>query len=136
MYQHRTQVRVRYAETDKMGYLYYGNYAAYYEVGRVEAMRALGISYRDMEEEQGILMPVVHMQVRYLRPARYDDLLTLETSILNMPASSVTFQCLVYDAEGQLLNQGQVKLCFLEAASGQRIDAPGYITERLRPYFE
>ena len=75
MFTHETNIRVRYSETDQMRYVYYGQYAAYFEVGRVEAMRSLGIRYASLEEDHGILMPVMNMHVRYLRPAEYDELL-------------------------------------------------------------
>ena len=85
MYSFETQLRVRYGETDQMGYLYYGNYAQFYEVGRVETMRSLGMSYKTLETDYGILMPVMSMQVRYVRPAFYDDLLTIKTTIRHFP---------------------------------------------------
>ena len=74
MYLSETSVRVRYAETDKMGFLYHGNYAQYYEVGRVEMIRSIGLSYRDLEEKVGVGMPVMMMDTRFVRPAYYDDL--------------------------------------------------------------
>ncbi|HRU61004.1 MAG TPA: thioesterase family protein, partial [Bacteroidia bacterium] len=80
MYQHETRFRVRYGETDRMGYVYYGNYATYYEVGRVEALRSLGFSYRSLEDS-GVLLPVSDFSVRYRKPAYYDDLLVLTTYI-------------------------------------------------------
>jgi len=73
MYLSETNVRVRYAETDKMGYLYHGNYAQFYEMGRVEMIRSLGLSYKELEDEIGVGMPVMYMETRYVRPAFYDD---------------------------------------------------------------
>src|SRR5438045_8283779 len=84
MYESVTQMRVRYAETDQMNVVYYGNYAQYFEVGRVESIRQLGYTYKDMEQT-GIITPVVEMNVRYLRPATYDDLLTVKTTLREMP---------------------------------------------------
>jgi acyl-CoA thioester hydrolase len=84
MYESTTQIRVRYAETDQMNVVYYGNYAQYFEVGRVESIRQLGYTYKDMEHS-GVIMPVVEMHVRYLRPATYDDLLTVKTTLREMP---------------------------------------------------
>jgi acyl-CoA thioester hydrolase len=83
MYESVTQMRVRYAETDQMNVVYYGNYAQYFEVGRVEATRNLGLTYKDMEAS-GVIMPVVEMHVRYLRPATYDDLLTVKTILMRI----------------------------------------------------
>ena len=85
-----TQIRVRYAETDKMGYVYYGNYAQYFEVGRVEGLRDLGLSYKKMEDE-GILLPVVEFQIKYLKPAYYDDLLTIKTTITLVKGALIFF---------------------------------------------
>ena len=84
-------IRVRYAETDKMGYVYYGNYATYYEVGRVEALRKLGMSYKEMEDE-GIMLPVLSFNIKYFKPAFYDDLLTIKTSITEMPNTRIKFE--------------------------------------------
>src|SRR5215471_16826613 len=84
MYESSTQLRVRYAETDQMNVVYYGNYAQYFEVGRVESIRQLGYTYKDMEAS-GVIMPVVEMYVRYLRPATYDDLLTVKTKLRELP---------------------------------------------------
>ena len=87
MYQSTTQTRVRYAETDQMNVVYYGNYAQYFEIGRVESMRALGYTYKRMEDE-GIILPVVELHTRYLRPATYDDLLTVKTTLREMPLTT------------------------------------------------
>jgi len=84
MYTHESQIRVRYGETDQMGYCYYGNYAQYYEVGRVEALRDLGFAYKSLEED-GIMLPVLDFQIKYLKPAHYDDLLTIRTIIRKEP---------------------------------------------------
>lgn len=81
---HLTTIRVRYSETDQMGYVYYGNYAQYLEVGRVEWLRNLGISYKSLEE-MGIMMPVINLQLTYLKPAKYDDLLSLNTCLTKKP---------------------------------------------------
>ena len=82
MYEFNTQVRVRYAEADPMNVVYYGNYAQYFEVGRVESLRNLGISYKGIED-MGIMLPVVELNIKYLRPAKYDDLLTINPKSKN-----------------------------------------------------
>ena len=91
MFIHETHVRVRYGETDQMGYLYYGNYAQYYEVGRAEAIRSLGISYKELEEDYGIMMPVMSLQMRFVRPALYDELLTIRTHLRHLPSERLHF---------------------------------------------
>lgn len=135
MYIHQTQVRVRYGETDKMGYLYYGHYAEYFEVGRVECMRSLGLSYREMEDDHHMLMPVMSLNVRYLRPLYYDDLVTIETKIKELPAQTIIFESNIINPIGKMSTQGQVILCFLDAATKKRISAPSAIIEQLKPYF-
>ena len=136
MFTHTTQVRVRYGETDKMGFVYYGYYSLYYEIGRVEALRSLGVDYKSMEDQMHIFMPVVSLNVRYLRPAHYDDLLTLETSIVKWPNTSIQFDTKILNEKGDWLNQGQVVLCFLDIASRKRVDMPELLIQKLSPYFE
>lgn len=136
MFTHTTQVRVRYGETDKMGFVYYGYYSLYYEIGRVEALRSLGLDYKSMEDQMHIFMPVVSLNVRYLRPAHYDDLLTLETSIIIWPNTSIQFDTKILNEKGDWLNQGQVVLCFLDIASRKRVEMPELLIQKLSPYFE
>ncbi len=136
MFHHTTQIRVRYAETDKMGYLYYGNYATYYEVGRAEAMRTLGFTYQEMEEKKGILMPVVSLQMRFVRPAHYDDLLTVHTFLKKLPEKFMTFAVEIFNEEKKLVNGGSVKLCFLDAQSNQTVSAPDFLITPLLKYFQ
>ena len=90
MISHLTQFRVRYSETDQMGYVYYGNYAQYFEVGRVEWLRNLGFSYKTMENE-GVMLPVINLQINYLKPAKYDNLLTLRTTLVKKPVVRIEF---------------------------------------------
>lgn len=134
-YTHTTSIRVRYGETDQMGFVYYGVYAQYYEVGRVEAMRSLGILYSDIERKHHIWMPVTNMEVRFLRPARYDDLLEVQTTIATLPEKEIRFRYEIRNQEGTLLNGALVTLCFLDANRQQRIIAPDFITAPLKQYF-
>lgn len=134
-YTHITQLRVRYGETDQMGFAYYGVYAQYYEVARVEAMRAIGISYSDLERLHHIWMPVMHMQARYLRPARYDDLLSIQTTVPALPEKEIRFRYEIRNEEGTLLNGALVQLCFLDSRTQKRIHAPEFITAPLLSYF-
>ena len=135
MYQSSTQIRVRYAETDQMNVVYYGNYAQYFEVGRVESIRQLCYSYKDMEAT-GIIMPVVELQVRYLRPATYDDLLTVTTTIRELPQNhQIEFHQEVFNESGKLLTSGKVVLYFLQAATRQKTTMPDSLKEKLLPFF-
>ena len=84
MIRNQIKIRVRYGETDQMGYVYYGNYAQFFEVGRVEWLRALGVSYKSLEES-GIMLPVIQLNINYMKPAKYDDLLTITTILTKTP---------------------------------------------------
>lgn len=119
-----------------MGYLYYGQYAQYYEIGRVEMLRSLGLTYKEMEEKHGILMPVMSLQMRYVRPAYYDELLTIRTSLRKLPDMSITFFVDMYNEAGKLVNGGSVKLCFVDRATQKTIRTPEFLLDKLRPYFE
>ena len=135
MYESTTQIRVRYAETDQMNVVYYGNYAQYFEVGRVESIRQLGYTYKDMETS-GVIMPVVEMHVRYLRPATYDDLLTVKTTLRELPDNHrCEFFQDVYNEDGKLLAAGRVVLYYLDAANRQKTNIPDALKQKLLPYF-
>ena len=136
MYAHKTQLRVRYSETDQMGQVYYGQYATYFEVGRVEAMRSLGLAYADLEKVHGVFMPVMSMQVRYLRPALYDELLTMTTTIRKFPERVIVFETEVRGEHGKITAAGRVTLCFVDAHSRKRLDVPEFLVRNLRKYFE
>jgi acyl-CoA thioester hydrolase len=118
-----------------MGFVYYGIYAQYYEVGRVEAMRNAGILYSNIEQEHKIWMPVMNMQARFLRPARYDDLLTIRTIVPSLPDKDIRFRYEILNEAGTILNGALVQLCFLDAVTLRRIDAPDFIKQSLKPYF-
>lgn len=136
MYISETQVRVRYAETDQMDVVYHGNYATYFEVGRVESIRQLGISYKSLEEA-GIIMPVVEWHAKFLRPAHYDDLLTIRTTLRHLPTDHhIIFEQEVYNEKGKLLTSGKAVLYFLEAATKKKTNMPDEMREKLQPYFE
>ncbi len=135
MYISETNIRVRYAETDAMGVVYYGNYASYFEVARVEAIRQLGVSYKDLEDV-GIIMPVVELHCRYLRPAKYDDLLTVRTILKEFPREHrIEFFQEVYNAEGKQLTTGRVVLYILKAATMERTSIPENLSQKLQPFF-
>ena len=136
MYSFDVKKRVRYGETDQMGFVYYGNYAQYYEIGRVEMLRALGMTYKYMEEDLGIMMPVISMQVRYLRPAKYDQLITIRTTLRELPNTKITFYMELFNEAGKLLNSGQVVLKFLDPKLGKTVPVPSELLNKLQPYFE
>ncbi len=135
MYETTTQVRVRYAETDQMNIVYYGNYAQYFEVGRVESIRQLGYTYKDMEE-QGVIMPVVELHIKYLRPATYDDLLTVKTQIRELPENHrIEFYQEVYNEKNKMLTSGKVVLYFLDAETRNKVLMPEELKCKLLPFF-
>jgi len=134
MYIAETQLRVRYAETDQMGYVYYGHYAAYYEVGRVEALRKLGFSYRQLEE-MGIMMPVLESKIRYLKPARYDELLTIKVIIPVMPAVKMNFTYEITNEKKELINKGETTLVFIDMAKNKPRRLPEIMKTLFEPYF-
>lgn len=136
MFVHEVKVRVRYAETDKMGYLYYGHYPKYYEIGRVEAMRDLGVRYLDLEETEKIMMPVMSLNMRYVRPAYYDELLTVKTIIRRLPTQTITYNHEVYKENGELVNGGSVKLCFVDMETNETVNVPNSLLEKLKPYYQ
>lgn len=136
MFQHETSIRVRYAETDKMGYLYYGHYATYFEVARAEAVRHIGLSYQVMEDEVQVMMPVMSLRCRYIRPAYYDDLLRIQTQVRQKPDKGMVFHHEVFGPSGKLLCAGEVRLAFVNRQTGKRCPAPPYLMDKLAAYFE
>ena len=135
MYQAEIQIRVRYAETDQMGYVYHGNYAAYFEVARTESFRELGIRYKDLEE-QGVGMPVGELQTRFRRPARYDDLLTIRVMLRELAEGSrVKFEYEIRNEAGELLTEGYTLMVFVSTATGRPVAIPASVRQQLAPYF-
>lgn len=134
MYTTEIRIRVRYGETDRMGYVYYGNYAQYFEVARVEALRELGMNYKEMEDN-GIMLPVYTFNVKYFKPALYDDFLTIKTSITELPKARITFHHIIYNEKGERLNTGEVVLVFINMKSNRPMSAPKNFIEKLSPYF-
>ncbi len=136
MYNHKYKKRVRYGETDQMGYLYYGRYADLYEIGRVEMLRSLGITYREMEEKMGIMLPVKSFQMRFVRPANYDEELTISTTLRALPAKDIAFHVEIFNEKNKLVNGGSVRLVFVEMKTNKTISAPEFLLEKLRPHFD
>jgi acyl-CoA thioester hydrolase len=135
MFESTHQVRVRYAETDQMNIVYYGNYAQYFEVGRVESIRQLGFTYKHMEA-MGVIMPVVELHTKYVRPAHYDDLLTIKTAVKELPVDHrIEFFQEVYNEAGKLLTTGKVVLYFVTAKTKEKTTMPAELRTKLEPYF-
>ncbi len=134
MVQAETKIRVRYGETDRMGYVYYGNYAEYYEVGRVEALRKMGFSYREIEE-RGILLPVIDFSIQYKKPAFYDDEIRVVTTIRELPGVRMTFYYECFNEQYELLNSGKVTLVFIEKVSNKPCSPPDWFMNEMRKHF-
>ena len=134
MFTEEVKIRVRYAETDQMGYVYYGNYATYFEVARVEAMRAIGFSYKEMED-RGIMMPVLELKNEFKSPGRYDEELTIKISVPEMPTLRIKF---VYDVRGEDGRQvclGETTLVWVKKDSNRPVRMPEELVKLLELYF-
>ena len=135
MFTTSTQIRVRYAETDQMGVVYHSNFFPYFESARAESIRELGFTYADMEKI-GVIMPVIDVHCRYLRPAKYDDLLTVKTILKELPVHhKIEFHHEVFNEKDELLVVGKIILYFMEADSMKRTTMPAQLLEKLQPYF-
>lgn len=124
------KVRVRYSETDQMGVVYHGNYAQYFEMGRVEWLRNVGLSYKWMEEN-GVMLPVVSLNVNYKKPARYDDLITVKTIFKSQTSVKIEFDYEIYNEEMELLTIANSILVFVDMKTGRPTAPPEYIKQRL-----
>ena len=134
-YSFSINLRVRYSETDQMGYCYYGNYAQYFEVGRVETLRSLGMSYKQLEEE-GIMLPVSAFSVNYFSPAFYDDVLTVETTITEVKGARIYFDYTITNESGELICKAQTTLVFVQKDTMKPIPAPKSFTALLQKYVQ
>jgi acyl-CoA thioester hydrolase len=135
MFKYATQIRVRYAETDQMNVVYHGNYAQYFEAARGEAIRSEGITYSEIEKA-GVIMPVVELNIKYLRPAQYDELLTVVTELREWPTDHrIRFHHEVYNETGKLLTTGSILLFFLNASDRSKTNMPEMMANRLKAYF-
>ncbi|MBN8673299.1 MAG: acyl-CoA thioesterase [Chitinophagales bacterium] len=135
MFVSETKIRVRYAETDQMGVVYHSNYFPYFESARAESIRQLGFTYADMEK-MGVIMPVVDVHCRYLRPALYDDLLTIKTMLKELPVHhKIEFHHEVFNEKEELLAVGKIILYFMEAKTMKKTVMPQNLADQLQPYF-
>ena len=133
MFLHETKIRVRYSETDQMGFVYYGNYAAYLEVGRVEALREAGFPYKELEQK-GYLLPVANLTINYKKPALYDDLLTVKTTVRETPSVKFVFETSIYNSVGDLIVDSSVTLVFVDSASKKHLKGPADLIDKMASY--
>ncbi|MBL7871235.1 MAG: acyl-CoA thioesterase [Cyclobacteriaceae bacterium] len=134
MYTSETHIRVRYGETDQMGYVYYGNYAMYYEVARVESLRQLGLTYKELEA-MGVMMPVLENKSKFLSAALYDDHLKIITTIRQKPTVRIRFEYEIFNGANTLIHQGETLLAFVDKKSGKPCRPPEVFQRILKPYF-
>jgi acyl-CoA thioester hydrolase len=135
MYKSETTVRVRYGETDQMGYVYYGIYAMYYEVARVESLRRLGLTYREIEA-MGIIMPVLENRSRFLAPGRYDEELRIVTTLREKPSVRIKFEYEIFNSENTLIHQGETSLAFVDKLTNRPCRPPDAMQKVLEPFFK
>jgi len=131
---HATKIRVRYGETDQMGYMYYGNYAQFYEVGRVELLRSLGMTYESMEAS-GIKMPVLELKCKYIKPALYDQEITVKVIIEKMPGIRIHFNYELYNEQEELINIGETTLVFVDMAKNEPCHPSEEFLNKVKPFF-
>ena len=124
-------LRTRYAETDQMGVVYYGNYPQYLELGRVEWLRAIGLTYKEMEAE-GIMMPVVSLQIQYKKPALYDELITIRTKLKDLPSTKIEFDYEIMNEKGELLSTANTILVFVDAKTFRPVRCPEKVLDLIR----
>ncbi|MBL7866093.1 MAG: acyl-CoA thioesterase [Cyclobacteriaceae bacterium] len=134
MYTSETKIRVRYSETDQMQYVYYGNYATYYEVARVDSLRQLGLTYKELEA-MGIIMPVLENHSEFLFPALYDELLRVVVTIPEKPSVRIRFRYDIYNEKEQLIHRGETLLAFVNQKTGRPCRPPEAFQQVLAPYF-
>ncbi|AWX46391.1 Putative acyl-CoA thioesterase YneP [Flagellimonas maritima] len=130
MRQNSFSFRVRYGETDQMGIVYHGNYAQYLEMGRVEWLRALGVTYKSMEEN-GIMLPVISLHIDYKKSALYDDLITVETTLKKQPLVKIEFDYKIYNETKELLAEANTVLAFMDKHTNRPLKCPDYIFEKI-----
>ncbi|EFS98132.1 putative tol-pal system-associated acyl-CoA thioesterase [Capnocytophaga ochracea F0287] len=124
-------LRTRYAETDQMGVVYYGNYPQYLELGRVEWLRSIGFTYKAMEEE-GIMMPVVSLQIQYKKPALYDELITIRTKLKELPSTKIEFDYEILNEKGELLSTANTVLVFVDAKTFRPVRSPEKVLKLIK----
>lgn len=135
MYQSKVQRRIHYALTDQMGVVYHGRYAEFFEIGRTESLRDLGITYKEVEQS-GTMMPVTEMHIRFFRSAKYDDLITIVTTLKELPTGhKITFYSEIYNEKQELLTSGSVTMYFLKIRTMEKTTIPEFIFEKVKRFF-
>ena len=135
MFSFSTTLRIHYALTDQMGVVYHGNYAQFYEIGRTEALRSLGLTYKSIEA-MGVIMPVIDMHMKFVRPAVYDDLIRIDISVKELPLHhKIIFHGEIFNEKNQLLNVGEVTLYFMDAKTMKRVNMPEEIVEKMKSFY-
>jgi acyl-CoA thioester hydrolase len=134
MYTTETKLQVQYYETDQMGVVHHSNYIRYYETARTDFIKSLGVSYHQLEES-GTAMPIINVSCKYIQPAVYDEVLTVKTTLKELPTSRITFYYEVYNQTGKLINEGHTMLAFINQETQRPSRAPEILMERLRPLF-
>ncbi len=127
----KTTYRIRYADTDQMGVVYYGNYPRFYEIGRSEMIRDLGYTYRELEKT-GVFMPVASLTAQYRMPLYYDELITIETSIKKLPQARMVFFHTIYNSKHELVHTAEVTLVFLSKETSRPVRVPEYMIKALQ----
>ncbi|NAS30908.1 YbgC/FadM family acyl-CoA thioesterase [Flavobacteriaceae bacterium R38] len=127
---HEIKVRIRYSETDQMGVVYHGNYAQFLEMGRVEWLRNLGISYRSMEEN-GIMLPVISLNLKFVKSAKYDDLLSVKTTLSKRPSVKIEFEYEISNQNDEIITTGNTTLAFINMKTKRPMKCPDYLLEKI-----
>ena len=135
MFEDNINIRVRYADTDQMGFVYYGNYAKYYEIARVELFRNIGLTYKSLEE-MGIGMPVIEMKTNFIMPAKYDEKLVVNIKIPELPKLKIIFFYEIFNEKNELINTGETVLTFINLLTGKPKRVPSIMKDKLSKYFE
>ncbi|MEO5975796.1 MAG: thioesterase family protein [Chryseolinea sp.] len=135
MYRSETRIRARYGETDQMGYVYYGYYAMYYEVARVESLRQLGLTYKSLEG-MGIMMPVLENKSKFLAPATYDENLRIVTTLRDRPTVRIRFEYEIFNEEEKLIHTGETLLAFVDKRTSKPCRPPQVMLQILDPFFK
>ncbi len=125
------EIRVRYGETDQMGYVYHGNYPQYLEMGRIEWLRKLGVSYKKMEGE-GIMLPVLSLNINFKKSAYYDDVINVKTQLLKMPSARIEFEYEIKNEKGEIISTANTVLVFVNMKTKKPIRCPNNILDKLQ----
>jgi acyl-CoA thioester hydrolase len=134
MFEFETSLRVRYADTDQMGYMYYGNYAAFFEVARTEMLRSLGLTYKSMEQD-GVMMPVLELKSKYIKPALYDEVIKVKVIINQKPSVRIIFIYQLFNENNELIHLGETTLVFVDTKRNKPCLPPKNFMEKIETYF-